>query len=523
MRFCYSLWALSVTCGILFYNFFVLKEFNIHLLYILFSVILLVTSLYAVLLNWKNHLNPKKIKILFLVFTMFALFITSIISADFNHKKINEFRALVSESNFFKYRNVEMSATGRITSSPYLKFNNSYFDFKIVKLEIFNKETNKSVQINDCGSIFIKYKNEGIEDLRLNDFIHLNIIGSRNYINNNGSVSEIFLASKIINAKEEGLSYYFYAFKSKIHDCLEFLFFKSLSNENAKVACALILGNQAQIPHEIDESFKKSGIYHLLSISGLHITIIAAFIFQVLRKILFLLKSRRIFIAFFIISFLIFYNFIVGEKASMLRASVMFILVFLSRSLFKDYRQSNILLISYTVLLVTNPEFLTNIGFILSFVSVAALIYIAPLIKNYLDYFIKSKNMTNNYFIKSMIAAFAVNIFIMPILAYNFEGFSVISIFANLAVAPVFYILLLDLFVSSIAAVFWFSAGFYLIIPANLLMNTIVKLSDFFASLPFGFINTDIFRNKSIIYLFYFSLIIIFSAIGLFLKKRARE
>lgn len=523
MRFCYFLWALSVTCGILFYNFIVVKEFNIHFIYILFFVILLAGSLPAALLSWKKHLNPKKIKIFFLFFTVLMLFAASIISADFNYKSVNEFSVLVSESKIFKYGYAEVSATGKITSSPYQKFNNTYFDFEIVKLEIFNKETNKYIQIKDCGSIFIEYKSEGVNALQLNDFIHLKINGFQSYTNDNGSISEIFPASKIISAKEEGLASYFYAFKSKIHNCLKFLFFKSLSSENAKVACALILGNQAQIPREIVESFKKSGIYHLLAISGLHISIITAFVFQILRKICFSLRSKKILISCFIVLFLIFYNFIVGEKASMLRASIMFILVFFSRDLFKDYRQSNVLLISYVVLLIASPDFLTNIGFILSFVSVAALIYIAPIVKKLLDYLLKFKNGTNNYFIKSMAAAFSINILILPILSYYFSGFPLISIFTNLAAAPVFYILLLDLFVSSIAAVFWFAAGSFLIIPANLLMNIIVKLSDFFVSLPFGFINTEIFKNKIIIYLFYFSLVIIFWAISLFLKKRSKE
>jgi ComEC/Rec2-related protein len=521
MRFCYCLWALSVTSGIIFYNFACLKGFNINFIYILFSAILFVMSLFTALLRWKKHLNPKNIKILFLFFSMLMLFIISIISANFNYERVNGFRNLASENNIFKYKDSDVYATGKITSSPYKKFSNSYFDFEIVKLEIFNKKTNKSAQFKDCGNILIEYKSDGINTLELNDFIYLNITGSRIFTNKDGNISEIFIASKIINAREEGFASYFFAFKSKIHSCLEFLFFKSLSSVNAKIAGALILGNQAQIPREITESFKKSGIYHILSISGLHITIIAAFIFQILGKILFSLKSKKIFITFFIIFFLIFYNLIVGEKASMLRASAMFILVFLSRNFFIDYRMSNVLLISYTVLLIVSPEFLTNIGFILSFASIAAIIYISPIIKNCLDYFLKNKKLTNNYFIKSMIAAFAVNIFILPILAYYFNGFSIISIFSNLAAAPVFYILLLDLFVSSIAAVFWFMAGSFFVIPANLLMDIIVKLSDFFASLPFGFINTDIFKNKIIIYLFYFSLIIIFSLINLFLKRKS--
>ncbi|MHB1254580.1 MAG: ComEC/Rec2 family competence protein [Candidatus Humimicrobiaceae bacterium] len=471
----------------------------------------------------KKYLKPKTAKILFLFITMFMLFAAGLLSSDFNYKNINEFSLLASENNISKYNDSEVSATGRITSSPYQKFNNTYFDFKIAKLEIFNKEANKSAQFKNCGNIFIKYKSKDSNTLRINDFIQLDISEVQSYTNNSGNISSIFIATKIVDVKEQGLVSYFYSFKSKIHECLNYLFFKSLSEKNAKVACALILGNQANIPLEIIESFKKSGIYHLLAISGLHISIIALFIFQILKKICSPLRSGKIIISCIIVLFLIFYNFIVGEKASMLRASIMFGLVFFSRDLFKDYKQSNVLLISYIILLLARPDFLTNIGFILSFASVAALIYIAPLLKKYLEHLLNLKNVTDNYFIKSIIAAFSINIFILPIFSYNFSGFSLISIFTNLASAPVFYILLLDLFVSSIAAVVWFAAGSFLVMPANFLMNIIIKLSDFFNSLPYGFIKTEIFKNKTIIYLYYLFLIIIFAAISHFLKKRNKE
>jgi ComEC/Rec2-related protein len=523
MRFCYFFWALSVTLGILFYNFIFLRKYDIYFIYILFFVFFFIGSLLAALLSRKKYLNPKTVKILFLFITVFLLFAASFISSDFNYKNINEFSLLASENNIFKNNDAEVSSTGRITSSPYQKYNNTYFDFEITKLEIFNKKANKSVQFKNCGNIFIKCKSENSNALQLNDFIKLNISGVVSYTNNSGDISSIFSATKIVKAEEQGSLSIFYTFKSKIHECLNYLFFKSLSEKNAKTACALILGNQTKIPQEIIESFKKSGIYHLLAISGLHISIIAVFLFQILKKICSPLRSGKVIISCIIILFLIFYNFIVGEKASMLRASIMFGLVFFSKDLFKDYKQSNILLISYTILLLERPDFLINIGFILSFASVAALIYIAPLIKKCLFHFLKLKNGLNNYFIKSIIAAFSVNIFILPILSYNFNGFSLISIFTNLAAAPVFYILLLDLFVSSIAAVIWFAAGSFLIMPANFLMNIIIRLSDFFNSLPYGFIKTEIFKNKTIIYFYYLFLIIIFAAISHFLEKRSKE
>ena len=523
MKSCYFLWALSVTCGILFFNFILLKNYNINFTYILFFAFFLIVSLPATLLIRKIYLNEKRVRIFFLLITISILFISGFLSSGFYYENINEFSLLAEENNIFKNNSIQVISTGRINSPPFKKFNNIYFEFKIAELEILNKETNKYAQLNDCGTIFIKHKIKDRNYFYLDDYVKLDISKLETYRGNDGSISNIFTALKIINIKEQGASNYFYNLKSRIHGCLSYLFFESLEKNNAKMACALILGNQANMPMEIIESFKKSGIYHLLAISGLHISIIALFIFKILRKICHPLRSAKIIISSTIVLFLIFYNFMVGEKASMLRASVMFCLVFFSRDLFKDYKQENVLLISYTILILANPNFLTNIGFILSFASVAALIYIVPLVKNCLFCFQNSKNAANNYFVKSIIAAFSINIFILPILSYYYGGFSLISILTNLASAPVFYILLLDLFISSVAAVVWFPSGSCLIMPANFLMNIIIRLSEFFNSLPYAFIKTEIFKNKTLIYLYYSLLIIVLVSISLFLKKRRKE
>jgi len=108
----------------------------------------------------------------------------------------------------------------------------------------------------------------------------------------------------------------------------------------------------------------------------------------------------------------------------------------------------------------------------------------------------------------------------LPILAYYFGGFSLIAVIVNVIVAPIFYILLLDLFISSFLSVFWFAAGSFFIKPANFLINIILKLSDFFGSLPNSYIETDIFKNKTVIFLYYFFLIAVFIYLYFFLKSK---
>jgi competence protein ComEC len=535
MKYCYFIWALSVTAGILIFNLLILKKININFIYIIFSAIISFVLSVSGYYIFKKNLNIRKTNSVFLIFTFFLFLLLSFISNFFNYLNDNEFNNLAENTGIFKNKNIKVNAVGQIISNPYLKFTTVYFDFKIINLKITDQKEQNLQEINNCGNIFIsyKYKGENIKgenkpDIFLNDFVEVNLKDIRVYQDSDKGDSYIFVADKITHTQVKGLKSYLYVFKSKIISCINILFYKNLDASNSKIASAVILGRQSEITNDVKESFKRSGIYHFLAISGLHISIIAAFICFIFKKIIHLFNhllnfNNKINITYFIIAFLIFYNFIVGEKSGIIRASIMFSLVLFAKDLHKDFKQSIIFFTAYIILLLKTPDYLTNIGnigFILSFISVGSLIFMTPVIKKLFKFLIKLKETVNNYFLKSIIAAISVNTAILPILAYYFGGFSLIAVIVNVIVAPIFYILLLDLFISSFLSVFWFAAGSFFIKPANFLINIILKLSDFFGSLPNSYIETDIFKNKTVIFLYYFFLIAVFIYLYFFLKSK---
>ncbi|MCE5329042.1 ComEC/Rec2 family competence protein [bacterium] len=427
---------------------------------------------------------------------------------------------MLSDNNIFKDKDIELVALGRVTSSPFRKFDKTYFDFEINQLKIIQKENGSFKELNNCGNVFASYKSKDNPDLHLDDFIQANLTGMQSYVGNSGNSSYIFDTEKITACGEKGLKSYFHIFKKRFHYCLSLLFDINLNTVNSKIASALILGNQAEIPEKITASFKESGIYHLLAISGLHISITASFIYFILRKINFSIWGKKTNISYFIFLFLVLYNFIVGAKASMMRASIMFCLTLFAKDFHKDFLVSNSFFITYIMLLLICPDYLINPGFILSFTSVGAIIFVIPIVKKTINYFLNFKKLTENYMMKSIITAVSINMVISPILSYYFGGFSIISVIANVAVAPLFYLLLLDLFVSSISSVFWFALGSFFIIPADTLINVILKMSDFFISLPYSFINTDIFKNKVVFLMYYAGLIILFIFLNYFVGRK---
>lgn len=506
MKYCYFVWALSLTLGILIFDLFASRGCSIKFIFIISAILISFLTVIAGFVFEKKYSGVHKADKLFLIFTSVLFLLMGFISSNLNFLNNSKFKCILSDSGIFSCRNIEIVADGRVTGEPFQKFGKTYFDFEIDRLKIIQSKNGSFRELNKCGNIFISCKDSKNSDLHLNDFIQVSLTGMNIYA---GRDSYIFNAGKITICNNKESRSYFRKLKSELYRCLESLFDKNLNATNSKIASALILGNQSGIPEKAVTSFKESGIYHLLAISGLHISIMTAFICFVFKKIIFSLTGRKIRISYFILIFIIFYNFIVGAKASMLRASIMSCLALFAKEIHKDFLSSNMFFTAYIVLLLIYPDYLINPGFILSFASVAAIIFSVPFTKRTLKCFSSFKELNENYLVKSIIVSVSVNIFIFPVLSYYFGSFSVISIITNLLVAPLFYVLLLDLFISSVFAIFWFTLGSFCIIPAGILTDAILKISDFLVSLPYSFINTNVFDNKFIVLMYYAGLIIL--------------
>ena len=156
----------------------------------------------------------------------------------------------------------------------------------------------------------------------------------------------------------------------------------------------------------IDESYnyyKDIGVAHLLAISGMHVGVFVS----IMRKILFFLskKSQNKFISIV----LLFYAFITGFTASILRVVVFFII----NSINKDYdfklSRMKVFLLSLYFLILINPFFITNVGFLYSFACFFTMIII-------------NKYLHKNYFKNLVIITFYMTLFTLPItVSLNYE------------------------------------------------------------------------------------------------------
>ncbi len=147
----------------------------------------------------------------------------------------------------------------------------------------------------------------------------------------------------------------------------------------AAVRASLLIGDYSQLSSSTREVFQNSGTLHVLVVSGLHVAWIAGLSLSLLKLIRLPEKIRYLVAA----TVILFYNLVVGFQASITRCLWMFILYLIGRILLCRADPLNIIFASAFLLLVAQPSWLFETGFQLSFLCVTAITMTAlPLIEN---------------------------------------------------------------------------------------------------------------------------------------------
>lgn len=153
-----------------------------------------------------------------------------------------------------------------------------------------------------------------------------------------------------------------------------------LPNGNGIIAEGLVLGDKSALPERTADAYRTAGIAHLLAVSGLHLGLIAGFVFWIVRSLLSLIPafalrySTKKAAATAALSATFFYLLLAGSPVSAVRAFIM--ISFALSGVFFDRRALSAVSIVWAAMLILaiTPEALTSAGFQLSFSAAAALI-----------------------------------------------------------------------------------------------------------------------------------------------------
>lgn len=148
---------------------------------------------------------------------------------------------------------------------------------------------------------------------------------------------------------------------------------RKFSSDTAGVLAASLLGNRNFLPRGAAERFREGGTFHVLVISGLHISFIGLITIFIMRRV-----TRRRIWHFTVTSIVLWsYSLAVGAQASVVRATMMFSVVALSPLLQRKSNSLNVLGGAGLVLILWRPGELFDPSFQLTFLSVLAIVVVA--------------------------------------------------------------------------------------------------------------------------------------------------
>ncbi len=209
---------------------------------------------------------------------------------------------------------------------------------------------------------------------------------------------------------------------------------------------AIVLGEKAYMDEEIKELYSTNSIAHVLSISGLHISVVGMGLYHLLRK-----KMRYLSSAAISGVLMILFSILTGNSVSAIRAVIMFVMSVIADVLGRKYDMLSAISLSALILLWGNPFYITNASFILSYSAMLAVAVTAPIVTSFFR--------TENNIIKTLLFNISLTFTSLPINMCLFYRISTYSILLNLLIVPFMGLMLVMAILGMFVSIFWGALG----------------------------------------------------------------
>jgi len=204
-----------------------------------------------------------------------------------------------------------------------------------------------------------------------------------------------------------------------------------IGGQEFAVAGALLLGYEDKLDKETLSSYSDAGVMHVLSVSGMHVAIIYLVV-NMLLTFLEKWKWGRIVKAGLLLLFLWLYAMITGLSPAVMRATWMLSFVVVANGIKRKTNSFNLLAASAFVLLCGDPLLLFDTGFQLSYVAVAGIILVYPLLYKQ----VPGRSWLLDQLISLIGVSVAAQLVTLPLTLYYFHQFPNYFLLTNLILIP---------------------------------------------------------------------------------------
>lgn len=299
----------------------------------------------------------------------------------------------------------------------------------------------------------------------------------------------------------------FYTLKEKLKN----LIFENFSPPYSSILMGITFGDKRGLSLEWKEKFNKTGLSHIIAVSGLHIIVLTTLLGWV--SLFCGLYRHQGF--YFVLCGLWFFIFLTSFQASAIRAGIMGSIFLIGQKLGQISASLRALIFTGALMLLLNPLLLKfNLGFQFSFMATLGLISLAPYLENFFSK-VKLLKFLNLSFL--LAATFSAQIFLFPLLVYYFETFSIVAPLTNILVIPLLPCIMALTILFFIFGLIFTPLSFLISWLIHLFLYYLIFIVNFFIQLPFSFLSLKI--SEFFIFLYYLILFLII----FYLQKRKKE
>lgn len=276
--------------------------------------------------------------------------------------------------------------------------------------------------------------------------------------------------------------------------------YANVEEKYAAIAVALFLGDYKKIDTKTYDEIRISGIAHLLSISGTHISLVAALIFFVSNLVFsriyhpdVKIHSKKI-SALITVCICLFYLLLANSPVPAQRAFTMAALIFVG--ILIDRKTTSLRAVSFAalIILIFMPEALLSASLQMSFSASLSLIYGAKLLKktSLLKFDSKTSGVVKlyKYFLSITLAGIFATLATSPFIMFHFKNFSTYSVITNLLAIPLTEFIIMPFGILGMMLI-PFNLEFIGYYPMELGIMMLLEISRLISLLPYALIKIN--------------------------------
>lgn len=291
---------------------------------------------------------------------------------------------------------------------------------------------------------------------------------------------------------------------------LDFLVLLSrfLNTNSMALLAGMLFGDISFLEESLYEAFQKNGTAHILSVSGIHISLIYGYLELITGRRKGLIPNAVT------VTMLLFYAALSGFSVSVVRSVFMILVYIASKLLHRRYDMTASTAFTAMVLLLYQPYYLFSIGFQLSYLAVFTLSVVIPWVNQRMRALLVGREKGPFAFIlRAFVPTVAIQLGMAPVTSYVFSYFSISGFFLNLPVIALSGVVIpigLLLFLLAQVSVTLFS---FFTIPADLICRAIIWLNQTVYDTGFAYVSVGS-PSASFVALYYLFLFYSCSELG---------